>query len=266
MKKLILLALLPLGLFGQQTQMGTVYQNVFTSTQTLGASNPIRNIGQTYHLMAASLTDAPTKTCVSVIGLRLELQASYDNSAYFTIGQPMNAIVPNFVAVTWAYGAYPFVRVNYIAGTSANCVLTVNYSGSTTGSKVNPVYDSGIKNGFVTGLNFTTVGAGTLALNTCLFNTTRFLTIYGFYMNNTSGGTLTGITLNIQDSAGSPVIIDTMNIGSLGALASVSMKAETVPLLGLNQSATLLNATFPLNVSVTASGAGLTGWILARCE
>lgn len=262
MKKILLFLLLSLPVMAQRSD--TIFKVVFTATQTLGPSAPITNNGQSYHLVTYIVSDAPTKTCgVSWTNGQIQIEGSFDNTTYVRIGQPVTSLQSGFPATTWAWGAYPYLRINYIAGDTTNCLLTANYSGSLSGSKISAYYDSTIKTGLFNS-TFTTVGAGNFIIATCP-SLSRYVGVYGFYVNNTTGATLTGVALKLIDTTGTGSVIDTIPLGSIATLGSASMSPGTTGILGVNQA--LANfSTLPISVVATASGAGLTGWVQIRCE
>ena len=264
MKRILLLILFTGSLFAQRQD--TIFQVVFNATQTLGESAAITNIGQPYHILTMSVADAPSKTCsawgAGGLGGRVELEGSFDNITYIRIGQPVSTLLKGTPSLVWGYGAFPYLKVNYIDGDTTNCTLTVTYSGSLYGTKITPVYDSNVKNGFVS-TTFLSTGAGDITVGPC-GNYTKNVSVYGFYINNTTAGTLTGNVIKTVSSTAAT--IDSMNLGSIAALGSVWMKAESVPILGANQGTAAFLAVPPVNVVITTSAAGLTGWVLYRCE
>ncbi len=260
MKKLLFILLLATMMYGQRSD--TIYFPAFTNAVATGTST-VTNIGQSYHLLTVTATNAPAHVC-AVWGAngRIELQGSYDNLTWVRIGQPINALVTNYSILTWGYGAFPYVRVNYISGDTVNCAITVTYTGSLYGTKVTPVFDSTVKNGFAPS-SFTTVGAGDLTVFTC-GNFTKNVSVYQYNVNNTTAGTLTGNVIKIVDSTATN--IDTLLLGSIPTLGSRDMHSDAIPLIGSNQGAPAFLATPPVSVVVASSAAGLTGYILARCE
>lgn len=262
MRKLLLLLLLSLPVMAQRSD--TVFKVVFDRTTTLGPSTPITNNGQSYHLVTYSVASTPAHTCsIFWTNGQIQLEGSFDNTTYVRIGQPVTSLQEGFPAQSWAWGAYPYIRINYIAGDTTNCALTANYSGSLTGSKTSAFFDSTVKTGLFP-LQFTTSGGGNTVVGTCP-SLSRYAGIYGYTINNTTAGTLTGVKIQIIDTSGTGSVIDYVNLGSMATLATVVERPGDVPIVGANQA--LANAaTLPVGFVVTGSAGGLTGTILGRCE
>jgi hypothetical protein len=262
MKNIILFLLLSLPVLGQRSD--TVFKVVFNATTTTGPSAPITNNGQSYHLITYIVTSTPAHTCsIFWTNGQIQLEGSFDNVTYSRIGQPVTSLQEGFPAQSWAWGAYPYIRLNYIAGNTVDCALTANYSGSLTGSKTSAFFDSTVKTGLFS-IQFTTIGAGNFVAATCP-SLSRYAGIYGFVVNNTTAGTITGVKLQTIDTTGTGSVLDYVNLGSMATLATVVERPSDIPIVGANQG--LSNAaTLPVSFVVAASAAGITGTILGRCE
>jgi hypothetical protein len=111
----------------------TVFQVPFNATTMTGVSGVMHNIGQQYHLLTVRLTSANSCT-TGAVGL-IQIQASYDNINYFSVGAPIISVVGGYAA-TSASGAYGYIRINYTNqfNGSGPCTMTANYAGSITGT------------------------------------------------------------------------------------------------------------------------------------
>lgn len=109
-------------------QPTAVFQTVFTAITAPQSSGPIRNQGQSMHLLYVFF---PGQTTTQA-GLAVRLEASFDNVIYFPISADITQAtnvggqVYNIVA---AFGAWPYVRVRNNA--TAPAAMTVRYAGHT---------------------------------------------------------------------------------------------------------------------------------------
>ncbi len=115
----------------------SVYQLMLNGVTTLGASVPVRNIGQQYSLLAVKASEIATTSCATFgwSGV-IQLEASYDNTTYFAIGSPITFISNGQTITTSAPGAFSYIRVDYLNGTVSTCKLTAYYSGTVTGTPI----------------------------------------------------------------------------------------------------------------------------------
>lgn len=208
MKKLILLILIPLGLMAQRND--TIVQRVFTNQAVAATSGAITNVGQSFHTMTTVFSDSGGG-CAITSATNIALQASADNSSWFTI-----ALMYRFVllgnangkmVVRQASGSYPYLRVKIIA-LDVNCAVTVLYSGNLYGT---PKPNLGV----LTVLTNSSVGPGATVVLISNTTSTADLAVYGFTAYN-SGTTTATITFSCVDGGTSqgvwsfPVFAGTM--------------------------------------------------------
>lgn len=121
----------------------TIYKTVFTSAISGTASTPVQNIGQSAHALTVQFINAPAQICVSSTAFMfIRLEASTDNANWFPIGAAIQTAAATVtftgtVHTTLAYGVYPFVRVNYLAGDDTLCRVKAFYGGSLFPAAIN---------------------------------------------------------------------------------------------------------------------------------
>lgn len=115
----------------------TIFQTIFSAITTTQASNPVRNIGQSYHQITLTFANQSGKTCVPGAAANfgdIGFEQSSDNVTYYRVGPRMGA--PGSTFLTGSYmtlttqGAWPYMRVNARAFDTTNCALTVTYTGT----------------------------------------------------------------------------------------------------------------------------------------
>lgn len=124
-------------IFAQRTD--TIYHRLFSGLQQAPtASERVRNIGQSGHMMLLLLRNAPNKTCTAPQTIDAGLEASFDGQVWVPAGTQATVanadINGNIVASVTAQGAYPYVRAHVRAFDTTNCRLDAWYSG-TVGSQ-----------------------------------------------------------------------------------------------------------------------------------
>lgn len=128
MKTALLAFLLSLPLGAQ-----SVIVKLFTARTTTGLSSFILNQGQTTHtLYAQYLNSGGTCTPSNSAGF-LQIEASYDNSAYFGITAApigLSQIAGGYSgSISVSAGPFPYLRANLYVTPDANCAVTAYYSG-----------------------------------------------------------------------------------------------------------------------------------------
>jgi len=118
-----------------QTQP-SVFQQVLTNAVAPAVSAPVRNIGQQYSILAVVLSDATPGSCSATPETgTIQLEASYNNSNYFSIGTPLTTFTRGVFQTTSAPGSYSFIRVNAPL-LDGNCLINAFYSGSISGTPI----------------------------------------------------------------------------------------------------------------------------------
>lgn len=109
-----------------------VYQQILTGANT-GPSNNVRNIGQSMHSVTVQFVNATAHTCSNPT-LTLGFENSSDSAHYSPLGSVVIVKGNSDLALTpvhlVAYGAYPYIRVNYISGDTTNCRINAFYTGT----------------------------------------------------------------------------------------------------------------------------------------
>ena len=146
MKKLLFALALAGTLLGQQGN--TVFQNVYVGITTASHNSlPLRNIGNSGHLLWVLLVAQPTKTCSSPQTVNVGLESSFDNVTWTPAGAQVTSVTAdangNLVTTTTAQGAYPFMRVAVRSFDTTNCALSASYSGTVGSQSVINVTSAG---------------------------------------------------------------------------------------------------------------------------
>jgi len=143
MKRVVIGVLLLVGLvFGQRedTVFARVAENLVTNPFV---SQPVRNIGQSSHILEVIAADVTSGSCVSPAQVDIGLEYSYDNVTYVRASQGITRLSANEDGVItnnqYVAGAYPFVRVNVRDFPNTTCKLTLDYSGAVAAFNVNNV-------------------------------------------------------------------------------------------------------------------------------
>jgi len=264
-KFLVSWAFCPILLLGQSSN--TVYTTIGTNVVTTGvlAQKP-RQIGQSFHLLQVSAATVSVGSCTTGLSGwngNIQLEGSFDNSTWLTIGASINQIDVNTQKYVTASGSFPYLRVNYTAGNIANCKVSIYYSGNVTGSlttnTVSAVND-GFQYGSVSGNGFgalTAVGAGI----SCGPNTR--MAIYGIAITNGSAARAT----------------TTARVYVVNTTTSVAIYSIFLFGLGPGQVLSLSNGPRPIYLQTTpsttdshdlvfdqAAGDGLNIVAVGRCE
>lgn len=108
-------------------QSAAVFQKVFSGITTAQASAPVKNFGQTMHLVYVFFPGQSTQQT----GLQIRIEASYDNTTYFPISEDLttvNSVGGIVYGIAPAFGPWPYVRVRSLTSSAA---MTVYYAGHT---------------------------------------------------------------------------------------------------------------------------------------
>lgn len=192
-KWLVAWALLPIAVVAQGSN--TVYTTIGTNVVTTGvlAQKP-RQIGQSFHLLQVSAATVSVGSCTTGVSGwvgNIQLEGSFDNSVWLVIGSSINQIDVNTQKYITASGSFPYLRVNYTAGNTANCKVSIYYSGNITGSLTSNTV-SAVNDGFqyvsASGNGFGALTAAQTGIS-CGANTR--MAIYGIAITNGSAARAT---------------------------------------------------------------------------
>lgn len=223
-----------------------VFQVALKNVTVLTTSAPLRNNGQSQHFIQAQMVNAGGVCGVTNTGIALSLQASYDNSVWFNLGNGL-VLLRGGVGVSVASGTFPYIRVNY-AQTYVNCMLTVWYTGAIT---PNPdVLASWAYYPFIAS------GTGPLTgglIASSLAN--RTIVLYGLqaYLN-TGAGPVTTTVYSAVGCAGAPHSLVPFRLST--ATPTFSLPNSTIPYAIFNQGESLC-----LDLSAGGDGVGVIATI-----
>lgn len=124
-------------------QQPSVIQRVLNAVTTAQASGVITNNGQASHQAVLIVTDDGSGNCVGVTTAG-RLEYSFDNSTYTPFGTPQVFSYPTATSGTastifYGSGIFPYLRFNLAGPLSANCSVTVWYTGGFTAATVQTV-------------------------------------------------------------------------------------------------------------------------------
>jgi hypothetical protein len=194
--RLAIIAVLAVTLEARAQTPPTVYQQVFTNITTTQASAPVRNIGQTSHLVLIRWTNQTGQTCGTTLTDNIGLEFSADNVNYSRAGN-----IANFSALTqviYARGNFPYIRLNARTFDTTRCQVTANYTGTFSEASV-----TGPLLGITENIQTITASGSTSLIATPGANAA--IVIYGLTLWNAGAsqnplsltcGTNTGVTLN----------------------------------------------------------------------
>lgn len=264
-KFLVSWAFCPILLLGQSSN--TVYTTIGTNVVTTGvlAQKP-RQIGQSFHLLQVSAATVSVGSCttgVSGWNGNIQLEGSFDNSTWLSIGASINQIDVNTQKYITASGSFPYLRVNYTAGNTANCKVNVYYSGNITGSLTSntiPAVNDGFQYVSVSGNGFGALTAAQTGIS-CQANTR--MALYSIAITN---GKATAATT-------------TAKVYIVNTTTSVALYNIFLFGLGAGQVLSLSNGPRPIFLQTTpstteaydlvfdqAAGDGLNIVAVGRCE
>lgn len=258
-------ALMPIGACAQSSN--TVYTTIGTNVVNTGvlAQTP-RQIGQSFHLLeVAAATVSPGSCTTGVAGWNgnIQLEGSFDNSNWLSIGANVNQVNVNTQKYVTASGSFPYLRVNYKSGNTANCKVSIFYSGNITGSLTSnsiPAVNDGFQYVSVSGNGFGALTAAGTGI-TCGANTR--MALYSIAITN---GKATAATT-------------TAKVYIVNTTTSVALYNIFLFGLGAGQVLSLSNGPRPIFLQTTpsatdsydlvfdqAAGDGLNIIAVGRCE
>lgn len=138
----VIIALITLAVIGWGQGSNTVYQTLRTTSNIIGPTTYVRNIGQISHEFLFIYTNAPPPAGPCLTPTSVETtEGSFDNVTYFPFGMNSPGMVTNqfFIRSLSSQGPYPFVRANLVKFDNANCRVTVLYSGVVSQAAVSRV-------------------------------------------------------------------------------------------------------------------------------
>jgi len=122
--------LLLLAVTGRAQNPPSVFATPFAGVTKAAASAPVRQIGQSMHTFKVEF---PAEVA-PVASLRVRLEGSFDNLAYFQISNEITTTYllldgTSIYAFGLAYGVFPYIRVNSLNPTPGGKLMTVRYTG-----------------------------------------------------------------------------------------------------------------------------------------
>jgi hypothetical protein len=188
-----------------------IQQRVFSlRTPTSGVSSPIRNVGQSQHLIWYQFSDSGG-VC-NVTTARVFLEGSFDGVNYFAL-TPRVTTLEDRIGQGLATGTFFALRVNSAIDVFA-CALTVYYSGGKAPAPF-PQSVRTVASGY-SWARVSTPGPSAFVVNV-LNGSTERVVVYGAWINNTVAAANTGRIFPC-DGAGlaSGTDIGTFNLGNGG--------------------------------------------------
>lgn len=126
------LAIVLVALLAEAQRTDTIYQRIVTDNATGLPSAVVRNIGQSQHTLFFTYTDSGG-ACIMGNFAPIYMEGSHDNSSWARISPVEAGIVntsgTNYLGWITAYGAFPYVRVNF-SSVPALCKANAWYSGT----------------------------------------------------------------------------------------------------------------------------------------
>lgn len=114
--------------FAQGPETVAIIERVFTATTLATTSAPIRNIGQSLHVI---VIEFPTAVG-AVAPIQVRVEGSFDNTLYFPIMDDV-VTVPllggRVYSINKANGVYPYVRVRSLVATPGALPMRLSYVG-----------------------------------------------------------------------------------------------------------------------------------------
>jgi len=115
-------------LCAQGPETVAINETVFTAITVPTTSAPVRNIGQSLHVIVIQFP-----TAVGVVApIQVRVEASFDNVLYFPISEDV-VTVPllggRVYSISKVNGVYPYIRVRSILATPGALPMTINYVG-----------------------------------------------------------------------------------------------------------------------------------------
>lgn len=222
------LALMLLAMLAQAQRTDTIYQRIVTDNSTGLPSAAVRNIGQSQHTLFFTYTDNGG-ACVMGNFAPIHLEGSPDNGNYWVRISPaqanlVNTSGTNYVGWIVAYGAFPYVRVNFTS-VPALCKVNAWYTG-TVPPVAFPQMLMGLSSNYKSA--YVTPNAADVTVIAPLTATGRVV-IYGLDVYNGTGAAVS-VQLNEKGTNCTGGITGfALNRADLPAKASVTWPAGLVP-------------------------------------
>lgn len=251
--------------FGQGSN--TVYTTIASNLVTTGviAQQP-RQIGQSFHLLTVAASTVSVGSCTTGLSGwvgNIQLEGSFNNSDWLPIGPAVNQIDVNTQKYVTASGSFPYLRVNYKSGNTANCKVSIFYSGNVTGSLATNTV-SAVNDGFqyvsVTGNGFGALTAAGTGI-TCSANTR--MALYSIAITNGKATAATTTAKVYIKNTTTNVAIYNIFLFGLGPGQVLSMSNGPRPIF--LQATASPTDSFDL-VFDQAAGDGLNIMAVGRCE
>jgi hypothetical protein len=105
-----------------------VVQKVFSGITAPAASAPLRNQGQSMHVLTVLYT---SESAAVTTGVQIRMEASFDNTFWFPVSADITSVPllgSTVYTVTVAYAPWPYIRVAVVQ-TPASKPLDVWYAG-----------------------------------------------------------------------------------------------------------------------------------------
>lgn len=220
------LAIVLMALLAEGQRTDTIYQRIVTDNTTGLPSNVVRNIGQSQHTLFFTYTDSGG-ACVMGNFAPIYLEGSHDNASFVRISPSEAGIIntsgTNYLGWISAYGAFPYVRVNF-SSVAALCKANGWYTG-TVPTVAFPQMLMALSSSYRTAY-FTPLGAD----NTIVGNATATgrVVVYGVDVYNGSGAPAS-IQLNEKTSCAGAIAGYALNRAGLPDKGSVTWPASLVP-------------------------------------
>lgn len=108
-----------------------VFQRVFNAVTVSQISAPLRNNGQSQHILSATWTGPGT--CTPGVTSPLFFEGSYDSTNWFPVGSQQTIVTTisptnSYRGQTIANGTFPYIRINFTQ--TSTCTTTVWYTGA----------------------------------------------------------------------------------------------------------------------------------------
>lgn len=185
MKKLLLLLSLTASVFGQGS--ATIVQTIYSGISAVPAGSvPVRNIGQSSHLLFVRQYNASCTSTAILVSLDVSIDGTSFTPFVQVIGNGQQTVSAGTYFIRYATGAFPFMRVK-VLGFNTSCKLDVTYTGSLYPvGGIPPQYA-----GFITGVQADSTGTGAedfamLPIVPATTGIAPFSRIYGIQISNAS--------------------------------------------------------------------------------
>lgn len=205
----------------------TIYQRIVTDNATGLPSSVVRNIGQSQHTLFFTYTDNGG-ACILGNFAPIHLEGSHDNSTWVRLSPAQANLVntsgTNYVGWIAAYGAFPYVRVNFTS-VPALCKANAWYTG-TVPPVAFPQMLMGLSSNYKSA--YVTPNAADVTVVAPLTATGRVV-VYGVDVYNGSGAPASVQLFEKGTNCTGGVTGYALNRGNLPDKASVTWPAGLVP-------------------------------------